>query len=211
MLTGIDVHDGQGAIEWHRVAAAGHTFAYLRAAYGDRADKMVAQNYAGAKAAGLKVGLYHFFRATRPADDQAALMAKLVGDLHVGAGDLPPALDVEDNPHYDGEWDTANNGPYISGLRTWIAKVSASIGKQAPVIYTRASFWKLLGAPDGFAENPLWVAHYTTAPQPRIPSGWARYLFWQNSESGHVDGVSGACDMNVFAGTETDLSAALLH
>ena len=206
MLDGIDLHDAQGAVEWHRVADAGNRFAFVRAAYGDRADKMVAQNYAGAKAAGLATGLYHFYRATRTPEAQANLMVSIIQNLHAGPGDLPPVLDVEDNPNYDGDWDTKNNAAYIAGLQTWIAAVSAAV-KGTPIIYTRASFWNLIGKPSGFANCPLWVAHYTNASSPNLPSGWADYALWQYSEAGHVDGVSGQCDVNRFNGGAADLEA----
>ena len=103
-LEGIDVHDAQGGIDWYRVANDNRAFAFIRAAYGDRVDNLVVQNFVGAKHQGLVCGLYHFYRVTRDAKKQADLMVKILkqSNLGFGKGDLPPVIDVEDNPAYDG-------------------------------------------------------------------------------------------------------------
>src|SRR5882672_388282 len=113
MLEGIDIHEGQGGIEWHRVAQDGKSFAFIRGAYGDRADKMAVQNFFGAKSEKLLCSLYHFYRVTRGVDDQINLMVDVLKKAKFGPGDLPPVIDVEDNPKYDGPWRTADNGRFI--------------------------------------------------------------------------------------------------
>ena len=62
---GIDVSSHQGDIDWESVSSSGVEFAIIRGAYRGygtagtlRSDTMFAQNIAGAKAAGLKVGVY---------------------------------------------------------------------------------------------------------------------------------------------------------
>ena len=207
-LDGIDVHSGQGAVEWHRVAQAGNSFAFIRGAYGNAPDKMAVQNFLSAKSAGLACGLYHFYRVTRDPTDQADLMVDVLRKANFGHGDLPPVLDVEDNPAFDGAWQNSNNGRYIAGLRQWLDRMRTEF-KCIPIIYTRASFWNQIGNPDGFNQYPLWVANYEVA-RPRLPAGWGDYAFWQYSESGHVDGVSGDCDVNHFNGDDAALKAVAL-
>ena len=207
-LEGIDVYSGSGGVEWHRVAAAGKTFAFIRAAYGDVADKAAVQNFVAAKAAGLLVGLYGFFRVTKDPGAQLNMMREALAKAGCGKGDLPPAIDVEDNPHYDGPWKTSNNGKYIDGLRAWIAGVKADIGRD-PVIYTRTSFWSLLGDPPDFGASPLWISRYA-AKAGALPAQWPAYAFWQYSETGSVDGVGGDCDLNRFNGDITQLNAMTL-
>lgn len=203
MLDGVDVHDAQGAMQWHSVAA-NNQFAFVRAAYGIRADSLAEENFQGAKANGIACGLYHFFRATRDFQQQADLMCEVMTKVGLGTGDLPPVLDVEDNPQYDGPWNTANNAKYIAGLQLWLAQV----GKAAnctPIIYTRASFWSQLGNPAGFGQYPLWVAHYTSNPAPALPVGWSSYAFWQYDCAGTTPGVPGKGDLNRFNGQLADL------
>src|SRR3546814_10025509 len=59
---GIDVSHHQGAIDWERVAADGVEFAYLKATEGGGfSDPRFVSNARGAKAAGIKVGAYHYY------------------------------------------------------------------------------------------------------------------------------------------------------
>ena len=59
---GIDVSSFQGTIAWHSVAAAGISFAYIRAADGDGGgDQQFATNWRGATGAGVTPGAYLFF------------------------------------------------------------------------------------------------------------------------------------------------------
>jgi lysozyme len=208
MLDGIDVHDGQGDVAWQTVAAK-NQFAFVRGAYGDRADGRYRDNYEGCKANHLPVGLYHFFRVTRDPQKQADVMCAVLDNVKFGTGDLSPVLDVEDNPHYDGPWQTADNGKYIDGLRVWLQTVTTAFPKCTPIIYTRASFWSLIGNPAGFDQYPLWVAHYTQNPQPLLPQGWETYAFWQYTASGPAPGVTGGCDLNRFLGDGAALQKML--
>ena len=69
-LDGIDVSYHQGAIDWGRVAGAGKKFAFVRATAGTlTADVAYETNLAGAHAAGLPVGSYHFGNPDATAND----------------------------------------------------------------------------------------------------------------------------------------------
>ena len=207
-LRGVDVHDANGAIDWPGLAAAGIQFAFIRAAYGDRLDKRLSENYAGARQAGLVVGLYHFYRQPRSASDQRQTMLTAIDQVGLGTGDLPPVLDIEDNPGFDGPWNTANNGAYVADLRDWLAAIQQKVG-QAPIVYTRASFWSEIGNPAGFEACPLWVASYGVA-SPHMPQGWTDYAFWQNSEAGTIEGLPGTWDVDLFNGSIEALQAMTL-
>ncbi|TFW36151.1 alkaline phosphatase family protein [Massilia horti] len=208
-LKGIDVWAGTGKIEWEQVKASGIDFVYVRAAYGTHPDKFALANINGAKDAGLACGVYHFLRTSEDYRKQIDLMLKQLDLLGVGKGDLPPALDVEDNPQFDGPWNAANNDAYLTALRYWIDDVRKKTGDAAPVLYTRASFWQQLGNPDGYNDCPLWIAHYTEK-NPRLPRGWQDYKLWQYSESGRVPGIAVPVDLNSFPGTMAELRALML-
>jgi lysozyme len=209
MLKGVDIYAGDGAVEWLKLAQAGMSFVFIRGAYGTVPDKAVAANVAGARAAGLKVGLYHFFRARLDPARQIAAMRQVIKAVGVGPGDLPPALDVEDNPAHDGAWNAADNPAYIAACRHWVHLVREQVGKH-PVIYTRAGFWAQLGNPAGFSDSPLWVASYRDEA-PRMPAGWdVPYTFWQYSDSATVPGVAGRVDANYFNGDAAALQLQLL-
>ena len=135
-------------------------------------------------------------------------MLQLIETAGVGAGHLPPCLDVEDNPQFDGAWNVADNDRYLTALGKWIDAVRTTT-LAWPVLYTRAGFWQTLGNPTAFSACPLWVASYREAP-PKLPAGWNRYTFWQYSERGAVTGVTGDVDLNRFDGGQDELQALLL-
>jgi GH25 family lysozyme M1 (1,4-beta-N-acetylmuramidase) len=46
----------------------------------------------------------------------------------------------------------------------------------------------------------LWLADYTTASVPAfIPAGWKTYGMWQRSQTAHVAGIPGLCDLSIIA------------
>jgi GH25 family lysozyme M1 (1,4-beta-N-acetylmuramidase) len=207
-LEGIDVYSGNGGVEWHRVVGAGKVFAFVRGAYGDVPDKAAVQNFTSARHAGLLTGVYAFYRVTRDPQVQLQTMLDVLTACGFGSGDLPPVIDVEDNPRYDGEWSTNNNAKFVAGLRAWIAGIKARYGCD-PIIYTRTSFWQLIGDPDGFDSSPLWVARY--GPQAgATPSQWPIHTFWQYTDTGAVPGVPGDCDLDRFNGDIGRLHALAL-
>src|SRR5699024_10816934 len=66
----IDVSSHQGEIDWQKVATSGVEFVFIRLGYRGygsegtlNLDPYFKQNLAGAKAAGLKVGIYFFSQA----------------------------------------------------------------------------------------------------------------------------------------------------
>lgn len=208
MLKGVDIYAGNGAIEWDKVAEDGNSFVFVRGAYGNVVDKSAATNTATARSVGMKVGVYHFFRARIDPQSQLQALQRALALTKIGSGDLPPVIDIEDNPAYDGPWSTADNPAYLASVADWITKVSASIGK-SPIIYTRASFWAELGNPVGFRNCPLWISSYRN-DAPKLPSGWPNYAFWQYSDTGTVPGISGHVDMNYFNGDVVQLQKCLI-
>lgn len=215
-IEGIDIYQGDGGIDWSRVATGGKGFTFVRAAYGSSPDKLVVQNFVGAKHQGLKVGLYQFYRATISYKKQIVSFMDTVTSAKIGygAGDLAPVLDIEDNPHYDGPWDVKNNAAFIQGIKDWIIAVKSKFNCD-PILYTRASFWKVLGNPTGFSQYPLWVANYQNAngkpAKPTLPTGWSNWAFWQYTDSGLVTGINHSCCLDRFNGATSDLKGYLIQ
>lgn len=201
-IEGIDVSRWQSQVDYSRVARAGIKYVFCKATQGlNCVDPLFARNWAGIKAARLIRGAYHFASVQRPAIDQADFFARTVGTL--GEGDLPLALDIE----------AADNLPPIRIAR-WVSDFVLrlqQITERDPIIYTTASFWKDHCGLVTLGNLPLWVAHYTNAPEPNIPRGWDNYTFWQYSQNGKVDGVTGAVDRNRFRGTLADLNRLAGH
>ena len=197
LIKGIDVSHHNTAIDWKTVAATGISFAFAKATEGTSFhDPQFNANYAAIKSNGMIRGSYHFFHPDTDAAAQAQNFLKFVQAL--GPGDLPPALDIEVN-------DESNSNVIIKGVQVWLDAVSAAL-RCKPIIYTSASFWNgNLGGTNQFADHPLWVAHYTTNPQPKVPMGFTGYTIWQFTEQGQIDGIGGKVDLNRFNGPLDDL------
>lgn len=81
---GLDVSHLDGEIDWAKVKEGGIDFTFLKTTGAKRngtvvVDDKFEQNYAGATAAGLEVGFYHYFRADIPVQTQVELFAQTVG------------------------------------------------------------------------------------------------------------------------------------
>jgi len=182
-LPGIDVSHFQGEVDWGAVAAAGVRFAFIKATEGlDDVDPRFARNWQQSGAAGLLRGAYHFLHPNLDARQQAAHFLSVV-TLDDDA--LPPALDVE-----------VRNGvgpaTLSACIETWLGTVEAALGCK-PVVYTDPSFWRDNVGAD-LASYPLWLACYAATPE--VPASWQRWTFWQHSQSGAVNGIAGAVDLD---------------
>lgn len=197
-MSGIDVSHFQQDIDWLQVRRVGVAFAFIKATEGvDVFDARFNQNWHNARTAQVLRGAYHFFRPQLDAETQARyFLAKIEDD----PGDLPPVLDIEV---------LANTAPerMIVGAGKWLETVKMSIGCK-PIVYTASAFWRntLKNSPT-FSEYPLWIAHYTTGPNPLLPSAWPRWTFWQFSQQGKVAGITGNVDLDIFNGTAAELEA----
>jgi GH25 family lysozyme M1 (1,4-beta-N-acetylmuramidase) len=200
-LEGIDVSHWQGTINWTKVAAAGKSFAILKATDSyDYTDPTYATNHAAAKAAGLWTGAYHFARPDATVGDavrEADLFASVIG---LGAKDLIPALDLE----VSGGLTTT---PLQNWVASWLTEVTARTGVK-PMIYTSPAFWKkYMGDSSALADagyKTLWIAHWNVT-SPTVPAnnwGGHGWTFWQYSDCGTVAGISGCVDLDRFNGAD---------
>lgn len=196
---GIDVSRWQGPIDWQAVKSAGIAFASIRATIGDfYTDDRFAQNWQGARAAGIFRTAYHVLRPENDAVAQIDHFATVVGE----SGDLPFVLDVEI---------TGDQPDSVIRARTLecLQQIEARFGRK-PLVYTADWFWTPhIGAQPWVADYDLWVAHYywPTVPTPKIPAGWMSWRIWQHSNRGQVAGVPARVDLDFFGGTMEDLIA----
>lgn len=181
----IDVSSVQGVVDFHKVKAAGYDGIIAKASEGqDFTDARFTANVRAARAAGLKVGAYHFLRprAGRSGAVEAKWFMKHLRATRLGKGDIRPVLDVETTALAD------------AATATYVSQAVAALRKAGyrPMIYTFPAFrhWT-----SSFG-CPLWVAHFGV-DHPTIPAPWKRYYIWQHSSSGSVPGVSGHVDLNV--------------
>jgi GH25 family lysozyme M1 (1,4-beta-N-acetylmuramidase) len=198
---GIDVSHWQGTINWAQVAGAGKQFVFLKATEGSAyADPTYSGNRSGARAAGIKVGAYHFARPDSTPGDAVAEAQWFLSKAVFASDDLRPVLDIE-----------VNGGLSVSALqqwvRDWLDEVYRLTGRRATV-YTSPSFWSgSMGNTQSIAlagYTTLWIAHWNVS-SPTVPAGnWAGFgwSFWQYSSTGSVSGISGNVDLDRANGTD---------
>jgi lysozyme len=208
---GIDVSNHNGdSIDWQGVKNSDVSFAFAKATEGvTYVDPCFSENWQQMKAAGLVRGAYHFFRPLRDANEQAQNFLKVVGKLD--AGDFAPVLDLEHYPEeVEKQWQQINLNERIERVQQWLDIVERATGRKT-LIYTSHGFWQTyMGDTQVFAKYPLWIANYTTKPQPLVPAnnwGGNGWMFWQYTETGSVAGVKGDVDRNRFQGSFEKLLA----
>jgi lysozyme len=198
IVVGIDVSEDQGTIDWS-AAASSINFAIIKATDGVEADPNFQTNWTTARAAGVKTGVYHFFRNFHGAQEQFNQLSQTVTD----PGDFPIALDVENTPKYKLK---PQDVPVIGQLLSLIRGLYGKL----PIIYTDNGSWASLGNPDSasgisFVECPLWIAYPTSNPSPQYPSPWTAWTFWQYNWKGSIPGIKTDVDLDRFAGNLTVL------
>lgn len=113
-------------------------------------------------------------------------------------GQTPYALDLE----------TDSTSGLLMPLRdaeAFFQRIFEKTGKW-PILYTNQStMQKLAGVgPTLLTNGRLWIANYTTATKPAMPSQWSDWLFWQR-DSKPTPGFTGNIDHDLFVGTVDDL------
>lgn len=192
---GIDVSKYQGNIDWNKVKADGVEYAFVRLGlrgYGSGKiliDEYYDKNMRGAKAAGVKTGVYFFTQAITidEAIEEANYVIENMKEYDVT---YPVVFDVEMIVGDDGRANTLSQE-----LRTDICIAFCDVIKAAgytPMIYGNVRcFTQMLDMPR-LEEYEKWYAFYDN------------YMYmpydvsvWQYSEKGSVNGIKGNVDMNI--------------
>lgn len=209
MLEGIDISHWETVSDWPAVMGDDIRFVYLKATQGEKSvDRCFHKYRLACQTAGLAWGAYHFYDYRLRALPQAHHFIATVGETSAETrGMLPPAVDLEPFTVWqDGERQGAElpaRLPLLNSLKTLMDALKAAYGNV--MLYTNPAMLKRLASvPAWLADTPLWIAQYTTAPQPRI-APFKNWLFWQYSDAGHVPGIYDAVDRDRFNGDESDL------
>ena len=219
-VKGLDVSVYDPVVNWAKIREQGFRFVFIRSSYGVDNKKIVKDtmfdsHWAGAKAAGLIRGAYHYLKAKEDGKAQAVEVLKIV---HLETGDLPIALDLEE--YYN---DGATNKQFMDNANAFLSHIKSETGRN-PFVYSRGDFLKTrVSQPNGkaptWASNfRVWIAHWTYAYgeniKPIEAAGWPAYTFWQYSgERDTLDGITDGrgnfvkVDFDVFKGTLDELYA----
>lgn len=191
---GIDVSKYNKEIDWEKVAADGIEFAIIRCGYRGSSsgslieDPYFADNIRGAKAAGLKVGVYFFSQAIN--EKEAVEEASMVEELcKYELLDLPVYLDSE-SAGGNGRADHLSKRERTDICKAFCQTIE-NAGHSAGVYASKNWLEGNLFA-DEFDQYSVWLAQYTA-----MPTYEGSYQIWQYTSKGSVDGISTKVDINV--------------
>lgn len=202
LIHGIDVSRYQRTINWKEVKEMEIKgikigFVFMKATEGfNNVDEQFRRNWLKSEEMGIPKGAYHFFIPGKDAKRQASNFIEIV---NLKRGDLPPVLDIEIGRRLSVD-------KMRTEVKAWLDIVEKHYGVK-PIIYTNVDFYQKYFQ-EGFQEYPLWIAHYLQPEKPRIENKW---MFWQHSESGKVNGIKSPVDFNVFYGDSTDFENLLIQ
>ena len=183
---GIDVSNWQGDIDFAKVKQSGIEIVYMKASEGiNFVDKKLNQNYSRAKAQGLKIGFYHYFRPSLDSKAQARHFANTISGK---VSDCKLALDLE-------VADNFSKSALTDKALTFINELKSLTGLDI-VVYTYTYFART-NIDSRLGVYPLWIAHYGVSTPGSNPI-WNSWVGFQYSSTGSVPGISGNCDINEF-------------
>lgn len=172
-------------VDWDHWWNLGYRFAFIKVSEGDRYEDDAWMDHHGeAKDTGFLVGPYHWFTPTINGITQARWMHSVAEGVE---WDFGPTLDVE-------EYANIGTATYGARVRACINEFH-NLWEKRPILYSSYTKWRYTG--NITVDADLWVAHWTSRPEPLLPIGWHEYKFWQT-------GVE-VLDQDVFNGTEEQL------
>jgi len=197
-VLGIDVSYHNKGINWEAVRAQGVDFAIVRLGYRGwetgllHEDVCFKQNLRGAKAAGLKVGVYLYSTAVnvREAQEEAALVLSLLNGFPL---DLPVYFDTEQSGEYPfGRADRLHKTRRYEVITSFCRAIED--GGYAVGVYSGQNYFKNHVAFHTLAKYPVWLASYTRYN--RLPEFPYPYGMWQFTDRAIVGGIRGVVDLS---------------
>ncbi|MCI5817086.1 GH25 family lysozyme [Ruminococcus sp.] len=185
---GIDVSKWQGKINFEAVRDAGCQFVIMRIGHGRNGmemDEYYRSNMAGAKAAGLDVGVY--FYSTANTEKAVRQEARWIAENLKGEKlDFPVVFDWESFSNFQ------KYGMSIHDLNMLFEAFADELQKQgySAMLYGSKNYLQNFWYPQ--KKYPVWLAHYTD--QTDYPGD---YAIWQMSCRGRIPGIAGDVDLDI--------------
>jgi lysozyme len=215
-ILGTSVNYLYGSINWTNVAQNGVTYAYALATIGTMSeDPDYPTNMLNGKAAGLQMGPIHFAQpfGNVPSREANYFWNYAAPYILADGKTISPMVIFEYLDGYQGA------SSYTAWFNDWGADVKAKTSNVLhPIIYvtacssacyltTNVNFAGYIAnytGNDPYTSNPWTSCDLCNAWDPGGTGGWT---FWQFTDSGHVNGISGDVDLSVYKGDLTSLKA----
>ena len=200
MITGIDLSEKNGEVEWNAFGFGDVQFVFIKATEAiDIIDRDFERNIQWAKELGIMVGAYHWLHPRLHVGQQAELFIHNVKNFK---GLLPPVVCLENH--------RANIDETEKNVKTYLNIIEQSLGVK-PIIYTSEKYWKTyLPNAEWGCDYQLWLDNPGTIwPQQLWP--WAGWTFWQYSYQARLPGISTNLGLNYFNGSKTELQQIVIQ
>ncbi len=196
-VIGIDVSKWQPSIDWNAVKASGVEFVIIRIGYRGYESGKIVEDYlfhshiTGAKAAGLRVGVYFFSQAINAEEGRAEASAVLSILQKYGLTvDYPIYIDTELSgaPGNVGRADGISNAARTDAVVAFCETIR-NAGYSAGIYASQSWFYTKLNY-SSIAHYSLWNAKWASSQDMDCD-------LWQYTATGSVPGIAGGVDMNI--------------
>lgn len=190
MMEGIDVSYIQAGFNFQAAADAGKEFCIVRIGRTrsdgqQELDDYFVDNINGAKAAGMKIGIYFYSKATTPEEGRQEanwlldMMHIYLNGVTLDAGIW---LDVEDPVQ------TAVGPEQLTtAVMAWVNTMNAA--NVYCGVYSYYSMFNSSFVLDNIPSYvPLWVAGYSSVNYLKVENPWLNIPVWQYSDAGNIGG-----------------------
>ena len=180
---GLDISHHQEKVNWTLVDKK-YKFIILKATEGQNfLDTDFLYNWNNARLNGFVVGAYHFFVMTSSGEAQADFYISKVPDSEKT---LPPIIDLEISTKKYKKPDV------IEHLRVMVEKLEKHYKKRV-IFYVNYNTYNAYIKGE-FPENKIWITDYKYFPKIEEDDRW---IIWQVSRRGRIEGIPGFTDKNV--------------
>ena len=180
---GLDISHHQEKVNWTLVDKK-YKFIILKATEGQNfLDTDFLYNWNNARLNGFVVGAYHFFVMTSSGEAQADFYISKVPDSEKT---LPPIIDLEISTKKYKKPDV------IEHLRVMVEKLEKHYKKRV-IFYVNYNTYNAYIKGE-FPENKIWITDYKYFPRIEEDDKW---VIWQVSRRGRIEGIPGFTDKNV--------------
>lgn len=194
-ISGIDVSEHQGDIDWNAVKNAGIEFAIIRVGYRTYGggeitlDTTFEQNLRNADAAGIKTGVYFFSQAIDPEEaiEEADAVIDAIRPYNIT---YPVIFDWELITGDSARTDAMTVDNLADACISFCERVKSA--GYTPMIYQNKNTTMFKLDLPKLQDYDFWLAEYGDKP-----TYYYDYQMWQYSSTGKVPGISGEVDMNI--------------
>lgn len=204
-ISGIDVSEFQGYIDWKKVAEDGIRFAYIRIGLrGSETGKIVPdtlaiENLQGAEENGIRTGVYFYSQAinAQEAIEEAQYTLHMIQQYTVTEC---VAIDIEKSLSPDSRTHNLESADYTEIVNAFSKAVSDA--GYRPMVYGNRNTYFLMLDCAGLCKNlTYWYAYHS-----EDMTSYINFDIWQYAANGHVDGIDGEVDLDVMICENQSLS-----